>query len=116
MDQNELTDLTQKALEISKAAWDQAHQGLPSNPMTKAAAIPAAGILAASILSEVEKRDAAELTQRVHEAIEIARKAWALTHRQPPGNPIAATAERSVIGIIAAGILNHVQNVPAGVT
>ncbi len=116
MDQDKLTDLTQKALEISKAAWDNAHAGLPSNPMTKAAAIPAAGILAASILNEIEKRDAAELTERVEEAIAIARKAWALTHRQPPGNPIAATAERSVIGIIAAGILNHVQNVPAGVS
>ncbi len=116
MDQNKLTELTQKALEISKAAWDNAHAGLPSNPMTKAAAIPAAGILAASILSEIEKRDTEELIRRVEEAIEIARKAWAETHRQPPGNPIAATAERSVIGIIAAGILNHVQNAPVGVS
>ena len=58
---------------------------------------------------EIEKTDAATLTARVEEAIAVARKAWELTHRDPPGNPIAATAERSVIGILAAGILNHVQ-------
>ena len=33
--------------------------------------------------------------------IAIARRAWEATHRQPPGNPIGATAERSVIGILA---------------
>jgi len=97
-----------RALELADRAWNNTHRGLPSNPMTRAAAIPATGILAAAVLDQMDPAgaDDAEIQSRIETAITVARHAWELTHRETPGNPIAATAARSVIGILAAGILN----------
>ena len=106
MSDEQIVATTRRALEIAEAAWRQAFDGLPSNPMTRTAAIPAIGILAATLLDQLDDDDAA-VRQRVEQAIHASRQAWELTHVESPGNPMAATASRSVIGILAAGILNH---------
>jgi hypothetical protein len=109
MDEERMTERMVRALRVAQAAWDDAHQGLPSNPMTRTAAIPAAGVLAAALLPCLDEDDAA-LRARAKQAIVIARRAWQRTHRETSGNPIAATAERSVIGILAAGILTQPES------
>jgi hypothetical protein len=97
-----------KAIEAAGRAWQRAHRDLGSSPMSRTAAIPATGILAAAILDEPEEH-AEALTARAERAVAIARRAWEITHRDPPGNPIAATAEKSVIGIVAAGVLRYLR-------
>ena len=109
--ESELTQLTKRAIEIATKAWDEAHRGLPTNLMTRAAAIPATGILAAAVMNQLDEDDQA-IIQRTEEAIRVARRAWELTSSEPPGNPIAQVAGKSVIGIIAAGILNYQQGDP----
>ena len=74
--------------------------------MTRTAAIPAAGILAVTLLDQIEG-DPERLLARVERAIVIARRACERTHHHSAGNPMAATAEKSVIGILAAGILKY---------
>jgi hypothetical protein len=101
------------AIQTARRAWHEANRDLPSNTMTRTAAIPATGILAAAILDQPEE-DHATLAARAHEAISIARRAWELTHGDPPGNPIAAMAERSVIGIIAAGVFRYLHRLEDG--
>ena len=108
MSDEQLVESTRRAVEIAESAWKQVYRGLPSNPMTRTAAIPATGILAAALLDQMDDEDAV-LRDRAERAIRAAREAWELTHVETPGNPIAATAARSVIGILAAGILNHLK-------
>lgn len=104
MDEERMTrDLT-RAIGLAQEAWKEAHRGLPSNPMSRAAAIPAAGVLAAALLPQMGEDDTG-LAHRARRAIAIARRAWQQTHAETGGNPIAATAEKSVIGILAAAVL-----------
>jgi hypothetical protein len=105
MSDEEMTRNAKRALELARDAWAEAHRDLPSNPMTRAAAIPAAGALAATLLAQLDEDDVT-LRERVVAAIVSARRAWEQTHAETAGNPLAATAERAVIGIVAAGILN----------
>ena len=107
MDEERMTDLTARAVQVAQAAWDQAHRGLPSNPMTRAAAVPATGVLAAALLKHLDDEDDPTITARAKQAILVARRAWQRTHAETGGNPIAMTAEKSVVGILAAGILNY---------
>jgi hypothetical protein len=74
--------------------------------MTRTAAIPATGVLAAALLGRLDEDDGA-LVASATRAIVAARRAWQLTHDRSPGNPIAATAEEAVVGILAAGLLTH---------
>ena len=106
MHEEQMTRLVVRAIEVSRTAWDRAHEGLPSSMMTRSASIPATGILAVTLLEQLDEDDAT-LAARAETAIRIARRAWEQTHRELPGNPIAMTATRSVVGILAAGILNH---------
>ena len=99
-------DLMSRAIEIAGRAWTNTHRGLGKNPMTTTAAIPATGILAATLLEQIEG-DPDRVLARAERAILIARRAWERTHRDSPGNPMAATAAKSVIGILAAGILKY---------
>ena len=108
MHEEQMTRMVKRAIRVSQTAWDRAHEGLPSNVMTRSASIPATGILAVTLLEQLDEDDAT-ITARAEAAIRIARRAWEQTHREPPGNPIATTATRSVVGILAAGILNHEQ-------
>lgn len=105
MDEERMTDDLARAVAVAQAAWTEANRGLPSNPMTRAAAIPATGVLAAALLGQMDADDAS-LTARVRQAIGIARRAWQRTHKESGGNPIAATAEKSVVGILAAAVLS----------
>jgi hypothetical protein len=97
-----------RAIEAARKAWDSAHRDRGSNPMARTAAIPATGILAAAMLDQPEG-DVDALAAQAERAVAIARRAWELTHRDPPGNPIAATAEKSVIGIVAAGVMRYLH-------
>jgi hypothetical protein len=106
MDDDKLLAHLSRAIETADKAWSNAHRGLPKNPMTRTAAIPAAGILAATLLDQIDA-DPDRVLRRVERAIVIARRAWERTHHQTAGNPMAATAEKSVIGILAAGILKY---------
>lgn len=106
---------TVRAIETARAAWERANRDLPQNPMTRTAAIPATGILAAAMLDEPDA-DADELAGLAEQAVAIARRAWERTHVESPGNPIAATAERSVIGIVAAGVLKRLLQRESTVT
>ncbi len=108
MRDEEVVEVVARAIEAAHRAWDHAHRDTTSSPMARTAAIPATGIMAAAILDdpEGEARDPAAEAER---AIRIARRAWELTHRDPPGNPIAATAEKSVIGIVAAGVFRYLR-------
>jgi hypothetical protein len=106
MKDEEAVEAAVRALEAARKAWDAAHRDRGSNPMTRTAAIPGTGILAAAILDQPDC-DVETLTVQAERAVSIARRAWDLTHRDPPGNPIAATAEKSVIGIVAAGVLRY---------
>mgnify|MGYP000612114099 CR=1 FL=1 len=45
MDDEKLLARLARAVETADKAWTNAHRGLPKNPMTRTAAIPAAGIL-----------------------------------------------------------------------
>ena len=114
MPEREIVELTVRALETARAAWESANADLPPNPMTRTAAIPAVGILAAAILDEgLAPEQARELAER---AVAIARQAWDRTHPDPPGNPIATTAARSVIGIVAAGVLKRLLRTASSAT
>jgi len=104
MDDEEILAQLTRAIETADKAWTNTHRGLPKNPMTRTAAIPATGILAATLLDHGDG-DPERVQARVERAIVIARRAWERTHHQSAGNPMAATAEKSVIGILAAGIL-----------
>jgi hypothetical protein len=99
------TTVVEKSIEAAIAAWSEAHRGLPENPMTRTAAIPAIGIIAASILTRLPGGEDDAVAAAV-EAISIARLAWERSSPDVPGNPMAKTAERTAIGILAAGILN----------
>jgi len=105
MDERAMTDRVRRAIEDARRAWTQANQGLPSNPMTKTAEIPAVGAIAASILNRPSLSDE-EIVDTARQAIVMARRAWEQSGADAPSNPIARTAERAVIGILAAGILN----------
>ncbi len=98
--------LVSRAIDTAGKAWANTHRGLPKNPMTRTAAIPATGILATTLLEQIED-DPDRVLARTERAILIARRAWECTHRESPGNPMAATAEKTVIGILAAGILKY---------
>jgi hypothetical protein len=106
MDDDKLLARLSRAVETADKAWANAHRGLPKNPMTRTAAIPATGILAATLLDQIDG-DPDRMLAKVERAILIARRAWERTHHQSAGNPMAATAEKSVIGILAAGILKY---------
>jgi len=106
MDEERMTERTARAVAVAQAAWVEANRGLPSNPMTRAAAIPATGVLAAALLAHLDLDDAT-LATRTRQAVAVARRAWQRTHTESGGNPIAATAEKSVIGILAAAILSQ---------
>jgi hypothetical protein len=106
MKDEEAVQAAVRAIEAAHEAWDNAHRDRGSNPMTRTAAIPGTGILAAAILDQ-PGCEPELLTAQAERAVAIARRAWDLTHRDPPGNPIAATAEKSVIGIVAAGVLRY---------
>jgi len=106
MKDEEAVEAAVRAIEAARQAWNRAHQDRGANPMTRTAAIPGTGILAAAILDH-PGGDIEHLTRESERAVAIARRAWELTHRDPPGNPIAATAEKSVIGIVAAGVLRY---------
>lgn len=106
MTDERILDLMSRAIETAGKAWTNTHRGMGKNPMTRTAAIPATGILAATLLEQIEDEPDRVLA-RAERAILIARRAWERTHRESPGNPMAATAEKSVIGILAAGILKY---------
>ena len=106
MDERAMMDLVKRAIADARDAWARAHRGLPANPMTRTAAIPAVGILAASILNRLPMDDEA-VTELARKAIEVARRAWEESDEDAPSNPMARTAEKAAIGIVAAGILNH---------
>ncbi len=106
MDEQAMTDLVKRAIGDARDAWARAHRGLSTNPMTRTAAIPAIGILAASILNRLPMDDEA-VTELARKAIEMARRAWEECGENAPSNPMARTAEKAAIGIVAAGILNH---------
>jgi hypothetical protein len=105
MSETHATDVVEKAIETASAAWTEAHRGLPANPMTRTAAIPAIGIIAASILTRFADGEDDAAAAAV-EAIATARQAWERSSLEIPSNPMAKTAEKAAIGIIAAGILN----------
>jgi hypothetical protein len=113
MDEERMAERMARAVVVAQAAWTDANRGLPSNPMTRAAAIPATGVLAAALLAHLDLDDAT-LTARARQAVGIARRAWQKTHIESGGNPIAATAEKSVIGILAAAILSQPEAWAAG--
>jgi hypothetical protein len=106
MDDEKILARLSQAIETAGKAWSNTHRGLPKNPMTRTAAIPATGILAATLLEQIDG-DPGRVLARAERAIVIARRAWERTHHQSAGNPMAATAEKSVIGILAAGILKY---------
>lgn len=106
MDDAVTLERTERCLRAARLAWTRAHRGLPGSPMAQAAGIPATGAIAAALLQAVDCLDDAALAGRAERAIRLARQAWERTHPDTPGNPIAATAQKSVVGIIAAGILN----------
>jgi len=106
MDEERMTERTARALRLAQAAWEHAHRGLSASLVSRTAAIPATGVLAAALLSRLDEDDPT-ITARAEQAILIARRAWERTHLETSGNPIAMTAEKSVIGILAAGILSH---------
>jgi len=110
MNENDMTRTVERALVAAGAAWAEAHRGLPENPMTRTAAIPAIGIIAASILNRMTDSDERARAEAV-EAIHIARRAWERADLQVPSNPMAKTAEKAAIGILAAGVLNAAARV-----
>ena len=106
MDDREMMEIVERAIRNARTAWTRANQGLPTNPMTRTAAIPAVGILAAAILNRLPADDE-EITETARKAIVMARAAWQRTGEDTPSNPMARTAEKAAIGIVAAGIVNH---------
>ena len=106
MDERAMTDLVKRAIGDARDAWARAHRGLSVNPMARMAAIPAIGIIAASILNRLPMDDEA-ITEQARKAIEMARRAWEESGEDAPSNPMARTAEKAAIGIVAAGILNY---------
>lgn len=106
MDEREMKDLVERAIRSAQTAWARAHEGLPTNPMTRTAAIPAVGALAAAILSRLPADDEA-ITETAYKAILMARRAMQDLGGDAPSNPMARTAERAAVGVIAAGIVNH---------
>ena len=61
--------------------------------------------IAASMLNRTDA-DEAELAQLAAKAIAIARVAGERSGEAVPSGPMARTAEKTAIGILAAGILN----------
>jgi len=106
MDPTRTTRRLERAVEAASTAWRHAHEGLPANPMSHAAGIPATGALAAALLERVDELDDPGLVAAAEEAIRLARIVWERSHPGTPGNPIASIAHKAVIGILAAGILN----------
>ena len=106
MDEREMKELVERAIRNAQTAWSRAHEGLPTNPMTRTAAIPAVGALAAAILSRLPADDEA-ITEAAYKAILMARRALQDHGGDAPSNPMARTAERAAVGVVAAGIVNH---------
>jgi len=106
MNEREMQGLVDRAIRSAQAAWSRAHEGLPTNPMTRTAAIPAVGALAAAILSRLPADDEA-VTEAAYQAILMARRALQEHGGDAPSNPMARTAERAAVGAVAAGIVNH---------
>lgn len=106
MNEREMKGLVERAIRSAQTAWTRAHEGLPTNPMTRTAAIPAVGALAAAILSRLPADDEA-ITEAAYKAILMARRAMQEHGGDAPSNPMARTAERAAIGVVAAGIVNH---------
>jgi hypothetical protein len=106
MNEREMKDLVERAIRSAQTAWARAHEGLPTNPMTRTAAIPAVGALAAAILSRLPADDDA-ITETAYKAILMARRAMQDLGGDAPSNPMARTAERAAVGVVAAGIVNH---------
>jgi hypothetical protein len=106
MNERDMNELVERAIRNAKRAWTRAHEGLPTNPMTRTAAIPAVGALAAAILSRLPADDEA-ITDAAHKAILMARRAMQEIGGDAPSNPMARTAEKAAVGVIAAGIVNH---------
>lgn len=108
MKDEDVVEVAARALEAAHRAWHRAHRDATSSPMARTAAIPATGIIAAAILDD-PAGEAGDPSPDAERAVRIARRAWERTHRDPPGNPIAATAEKSVIGIVAAGVFRYLR-------
>jgi len=106
MEQQDVMDAVTKAIRSAREGWARAHHGMPTNPMTRAAAIPAIGTIAASMMNRPET-DEAELAEMAERAVAIARLAWEHAGERPPAGPMARTAEKTAIGIVAAGILSY---------
>jgi hypothetical protein len=106
MNEREMKGLVERAIRNAQTAWSRAHEGLPTNPMTRTAAIPAVGALAAAILSRLPADDEA-ITEVAYKAILMARRAMQEHGGDAPSNPMARTAERAAVGVVAAGIVNH---------
>ena len=106
MTEREMKELVDRAIRSARTAWSRAHEGLPTNPMTRTAAIPAVGALAAAILARLPADDEA-ITETAYNAILMARRALQEFGGDAPSNPMARTAERAAVGVIAAGIVNH---------
>jgi hypothetical protein len=112
MDDTQRTARLERAVRIAREAWRQAHGGAV-NPMTQTAAIPAVGALAAALLARLDGDDDAALEQATLDAIRVAQAAWARTAEDVASNPIARTAEKAVIGILSAVLLNdYLQRAP----
>lgn len=107
MDEVRLAGRLERALRAARGAWESAHHGAPRNPMTQTAAIPAVGALAAALLDRVDGTDDEGLVSDAIAALRVARSAWERTADDAASNPMARTAEKAVIGILAAGLLNH---------
>jgi hypothetical protein len=110
MDEQRLAARLERALGVARSAWQHAQHGAPRNPMTQTAAIPAIGALAAALLGGIDDADDDRaLLERATAALRIARGAWERTADDVASNPMARTAEKAVIGILAAGVLNAVD-------
>jgi hypothetical protein len=103
--------LTRRALEIARTAWREAHRGLPNPPMTRSADVIAVAAIAASLLARLDDRaagaEAPELAAEAGEAIRVARAVAQQLGEPAPGNPMMRAAEKSAVGILAAGLLNR---------
>jgi hypothetical protein len=80
--------------------------------MTQTAAIPAMGALAAALLDRVEECSDEALVAVAVAALRVARSGWEHVAEDVASNPMARTAEKAVIGILAAGVLNHERTAP----
>jgi hypothetical protein len=106
MEQQDVMDAVTRAIRSAREGWARAHHGMPSNPMTRAAAIPAIGTIAASMMNRPEEDEEA-LTEMAARAVAIAKLAWEHSGERGAAGPMARTAEKTAVGIIAAGILSY---------